>query len=505
MSEAKKNCPPLYSFDFNHSVKLRNESPRITSNAGALLLREVDHKLGVVDSLANDLFDPRDNRFTRYSMAELLRERLYAFATGHARQDDVDILAHDPAFKTAVWDRAGDVVADERLASQPTASRLIDMLTQGDNRLTLGRHTATPILRHLRQSGNDRKVSLGVIDIDGFPIETHGQQEGAAHNGYYRKTIYSPLVAYFSPEGTFESDRLGEGFLHAMLRDGNAAPADWAELVLDEAVDKAREMAQTVAVRMDAGFASAKVLNHLNAKGVKFTARLPANAALERLAANLVARPAGRPTRDGYEFAIDFHGYRNPDWDEDYRVVLVVVDKPGRDGALSLFPHHFFLVTNWPTQRFQVWDLLSHYRKRGTFEDRLGEWNAFGVNLSHNDFGKNEVTLLLSMLAFNLCAVLRGEMESASDSRTDAPAAPEESGMDMGRFCNLMLKVGATLTRGGRRLCFDIAQGIAPLWCILLKRLGRFLPPPQTPLLTPMQNAFTPLPEHAFRTFTPRL
>jgi hypothetical protein len=27
------------------------------------------------------------------------------------------------------------------------------------------------------------KVSLGVVDIDGFPVETHGDQSGAAYNG----------------------------------------------------------------------------------------------------------------------------------------------------------------------------------------------------------------------------------------------------------------------------------------------------------------------------------
>ncbi|MDR1533529.1 MAG: hypothetical protein LBU64_00290 [Planctomycetota bacterium] len=67
--------------------------------------------------------------------------------------------------------------------------------------------------------------------------------------------------------------------------------------------------------------------------------------------------------------------------------------------------------------------LLGHYRQRGAFEDRLGKWNALGVNLSQNDFAKNEVTPLLSPLAANLLEILRGEMESAADPRLCPPCA----------------------------------------------------------------------------------
>jgi hypothetical protein len=62
-------------------------------------------------------------------MVELLRERLYALALGHSAQDDVDRLAHDPAMKLAAWNRPGEQPLEERLASQPTQSRLIDVFT----------------------------------------------------------------------------------------------------------------------------------------------------------------------------------------------------------------------------------------------------------------------------------------------------------------------------------------------------------------------------------------
>lgn len=500
MSESRSRQQALFSFAFNRSVKVRQESPDITSNAGVLFLREADHRLGVTDAIAEDLFDSRNQDYIRYSIAELLRERLYSIATGYACQDDVDVIAHDPAFKIAVWNKSGTRVAEERIASQPTVSRLVALLSRWHNREALRRHLVTPIRRHQRQGGGDRRVALGVVDVDGFPVETHGEQPGAAYNGYYGKTVYSPLAAFFSPNGTFDSSRLGEGFLHAVLRNGDAAPAEGADLFLGEALDKAKALAKTVAVRADAAFAGADILNRLDESGVRFTIRLPDNPAIQRLAAPYLTRPAGRPLKEGYEFALELDGYKNPKWNKAYRVMLVVVDKPDKSGSLSLFPHHFCIVTNWPVERFSAGKLLTHYRRRGTFEDRLGEWNTLGVNLSQDSFPKNEVTLLLSMLAFNLLEILRGEMESARDPRENPPQA---SGWDMSRFRNIMLKVGGKLSRGGRRLWLDIAEGLAPLWQTLLARLGKLRPMQST--IQPATSTFTPLPKHAYRSFTPRM
>jgi hypothetical protein len=117
----------LFEPSFNRSIKVRRTDQRLTSDAGVLLLREADHRLGLVASLAQRMRDPRHPDKIRYSLTELLRERLYALAQGYHAQDDLDRLAHDPAFKMAVWDRPGSQVLDERLASQPTLSGRIPL------------------------------------------------------------------------------------------------------------------------------------------------------------------------------------------------------------------------------------------------------------------------------------------------------------------------------------------------------------------------------------------
>ena len=97
----------LFEPTFNRAIKLRLADPRITSNAGALLLREADHRLGLTADLAAQLTDERDAARIRYQPVELLRQHLYALALGYAHRDDQDALAHDVAMRLSVRNRPG--------------------------------------------------------------------------------------------------------------------------------------------------------------------------------------------------------------------------------------------------------------------------------------------------------------------------------------------------------------------------------------------------------------
>jgi len=145
MGEAQKF---FFEPEFNRAVKVQATDERLTSDGGVLLLREADSKLGLTESLAAKLYDPRNPKLIRYDLVELVRERVYGMAAGYSTQDDADRLAHDPAFKLAVWNRPGDHVIDERLASQPTQSRLIETLARKSNLNTMRESLADWSLRH---------------------------------------------------------------------------------------------------------------------------------------------------------------------------------------------------------------------------------------------------------------------------------------------------------------------------------------------------------------------
>jgi len=455
----------LFEPTFNRSIKLRQADPRITSDAGALLLREVDHRLGLTADLSGGLHDPRDPAHLRYTQTELLRQHLYSLALGYAHQDDADSLAHDAAMKLAVWDRPGKQVLAERLASQPSDWRLVNRLSGKAYRRAMNEALPVWVSRHQRAAGGGRKVVSGTLDIDPFPIEVHGNQQGGAYHGHYRKTMYYPIVASFSADGSYESPRLGEGFIHAVLRKGNAAGAEGAMRFVKETIRKGRPLATHLDVRIDAGLVEGKVLDVIDDEGVSFVGRIKSNDVLERLARPYIGRDPGRPTKEGDEFAIELGPYRAASWTRSYRLVLVVIDLPDpKTGLRGLFPRYFFLVTNWRTDQRNAWDLLEHYRKRGTFEDRLGEFNAvIGPGLPAESFVANEASLLLKLLAFNLAGMIRGELEDSSGA-----------GWDLRRVQQTVLKAGSRVVEHGRRVFVDVAAAPGVLWGRLLERVNRW-------------------------------
>lgn len=480
----------LFEPTFNRSIKLREADPRLSDNAGTLLLREVDHRLGLTARLVGQLHDDRDPRYVRYSQLELLRQHVYGLAMGYVHQDDQDALAHDAAMKLAVWDRPGRQVIDERLASQPSDWRLIEQLSCKANQQPLREALAWWVGRHQRASGGGRKVQRGTIDIDPFPIPVHGRQPGGAYHGYYRQRMYQPIVASFSGGGDYDASRLGEGFVHAMLRAGDCGGASGMVRFTREAIRKCRDLACGLDVRIDAGLVEGRVLDAIDDEGVRFLGRIRGNAKLDELARPYLKRPVGRPNSEGDEFAVELGRYQAASWTRPYRLVLVVVDLPdAKTGLRRLFPNYFFLITNAPASRLGSWDLVAHYRQRGTFEDRLGELNAcVHGGLSQGSFAANETSLLLKLLAFNLASMLRGEMEASLSN-----------GWDLKRLQQTVLKAGVRITEHSRRLIVDVAEAASELWRRLLKRVQRWWRNASWRCEPPRPRPWRPPPLHAHR------
>jgi len=483
---------PFFEPSFNRSVKVQGGDDRLTSDAGTMLMREADHQLGLVEGIANRLVDPRDQEAIRYTLSELLRQRIYSLALGYRAQDDLDRMAHDPAMRMATWDRPGEQVLEERCASQPTQSRLIDILAhQGSNLEVLRRSLGEWCEKHLRTK-SDHAVRYGTIDVDSFPIEVHGEQKGAAYNGYYKQYIYHPLVASFSVAGDYDSTRegwrLGNGFIHGMLRRGNSHTAEGILRFLDHVLKIAPKLAYVVDLRLDAGLAIGRVLDYLTKRNVRFLGRLKGNPVLDRLAAPHLKRPPGRPPREGYEKVVELE-YQADSWEFPQRVLLVVIDQPDREtGQLFLQPDYFFLVAGWRKEELSGEECLEHYRKRGTFEDRLGEFNqALGTHLSSPEFRENEATFLLCLLAFNLGNMLRNELEDSTGGC-----------WDLTRFRDYVLKAGGRVAKHSRRLIVHLAQAVVGFWDRLVGRIrswqlvDRFVQP-----RGPTRRPWRPPPRHA--------
>src|SRR5277367_5580506 len=460
----------LFEPSFNRSVKVKASDDRITSDGGLILLREADHRLGISEWLAQRLDDPRNQDLIRYQLVELLRERLYALAQGYSAQDDADRLAHDPAMKMAVWNRPGQQPLEERLASQPSQSRLIYLLTLTDgNRAALRDALGEACKRHLRATGGDHAARRVTVDVDSFPILVHGRQPGAAYNGHYREVVYHPLVASYSVAGKYDSmqegHRLGNGFVHAILRQGQVHTAQGVKRFMQLVLQKARRLGQVLDFRLDAGYTDGATLDYLTDEKLRFLGRLRSNAVLDRLAEPYLKRPVGRPPKGGYEDVIELGLYQAESWKHAQRVLLVIVDRPDpKTGQLNLLPDYFFLVVGCKAEELDGPAALDHYRQRGTFEDRIGEFQqAIRPHLSHDDFQANEALLRLSLLAFNLASMLRIEYEAAAGSC-----------FDLGRFQRDVLKAGGRVAKRSRRLVLYVARVVTPFWEVLVTCLRRW-------------------------------
>ena len=95
----------------------------ITSNAGVLLLKEIDQQYNITKQLAALLLDKRDQNKVEHPMLSMVRQRIYAIACGDEDVNDHNLLRHDLAMQTAVN-------TDTALASASTMSRMENSFTR---------------------------------------------------------------------------------------------------------------------------------------------------------------------------------------------------------------------------------------------------------------------------------------------------------------------------------------------------------------------------------------
>jgi integrase len=74
----------------------------LSSDAGVLLLRGIERRLGLSERLAACMRDRRDQTRIDHTLEEMLRLRMFAIAAGYEDANDCATLRHDPVFKMAV-------------------------------------------------------------------------------------------------------------------------------------------------------------------------------------------------------------------------------------------------------------------------------------------------------------------------------------------------------------------------------------------------------------------
>jgi hypothetical protein len=297
-----------------------------------------------------------------------------------------------------------------------------------------------------------RPPRIVVLDMDSSESPTHGGQEGSAYNGHFGRTCYHPLFV-FNQFGDLE---------RCALRPGNVHSADGWRAVLEPVVARYRGRVKHLYFRADAAFAGPEIYEFLEARGVKYAIRLPANRVLQESIAFLLRRPVGRPPHEVRRFHASF-SYRAGSWTRPRRVVAKVEWHPG-----ELLPRVGFIVTNLTRPAESV---VAFYNHRGTAEQWIKEGKAAvrWTRLSCRPLAANAVRLQLHALAYNLGTFLR------------TLALPE--GVERWTLTTLrerLIKIGAKVVSHGRFVTFQMAEVAVPrrLFAEVLWLIGRRRAPP---------------------------
>jgi hypothetical protein len=160
---------------------------RLTSNGGVLLLGAAERQLGIADTLAALIADPRNPAFVTHSVADILRARMLAIACGYEDGDDLDALRGDPGFKLACG-RLPDSGAD--LCSQPTVSRWENAPTLRE----VVRMTYAMVDVYCRSY--DRPPAAVTLDIDDTCDVAHGNQQMSLFHAHYDERCFLPIHVY---------------------------------------------------------------------------------------------------------------------------------------------------------------------------------------------------------------------------------------------------------------------------------------------------------------------
>ena len=165
---------------------------RLTSDAGVLVLAEIERRLGLAERLARCLADPRSPERVRHTLAELIRFRVLLIAAGYPDANDCDALRIDPAFKMAVG-RLPETGAD--LCSQPTMCRLENL----PGSVALKRMMAAMI--ELFCDSFEQVPGRIVLDIDDTCDPVHGGQQLALFHAYHDERCFLPIHVYEATTG----------------------------------------------------------------------------------------------------------------------------------------------------------------------------------------------------------------------------------------------------------------------------------------------------------------
>ena len=389
----------------------------LTSDAGVVVLQQLDQKLGILRRFADCFVDARDPGRTEHSLEELLRQRVFGLALGYEDLNDHDQLRVDPLLASAVG--KSDATGQKRKHDRHKGSALAAKSTL--NRLEFALHSEAAESRYHRIAADPEAIERFfvevfldsfeeapqriVLDFDATDNPIHGEQEGRFFHGYYREYCYLPLYVFS-----------GRHILCAQLRPSNIDGAQGTLEVLQTLVERIRERWPKVEilVRADSGFTRDWLMSWCEQNGVDYLLGLARNSRLEgEMEATFVAMEAEREASEETGSTRRFLELRYrtlKTWSCERRVVgKAEITAQGRNPR--------FVVTSL-SQDFGVREVYEDlYCARGESENRIKEQqlDLFSRRTSGHLMRVNQMRLWYSAIAYLLINELRERVFPGTD------------------------------------------------------------------------------------------
>ena len=442
------NDPPLlFSSLGRQKIVADFNGGMLTSDAGGLLLREVERRIGLIDRLADAVLDPRDPAKIEHAQRTLLAQRIFGIALGYEDLNDHHQLRTDPVLGVLA-EQSPD--PDNPLGSPPTLCRLENRATRGD----LVRMAGVLVEQFI--ASYDTPPHELILDFDATDDPVHGAQEGRFFHGYYDHYCFLPLYVF-----------CGSRLLVSYLRPSNIDVALHSRPILKLLVMRLRQAWPDVRiiVRADSGFCRWRLMRWCDRHGIGYVLGLARNPVLERLAEPFM-RAAEQAFEQMHTKQRRFHEvrYAAQTWDHERRVIVKAEHlEPG--------PNVRFVVTNLTDRTpVEIYDGL--YTARGDMENRIKEQQLglFADRTSCHAFRANQFRLLLSSAAY----VLMEHLRRTGLCQTELAEA------QVGTIRLKLFKVAARVVLSVRRIVLHLSSShpLQNLWRRVLPRLIPIAPAP---------------------------
>lgn len=378
---------------------------RISSDGGLPLVSEVDRRRRIVERFAACFEDSRQPGSVEHSVVELLRQRLYALASGYEDLNDHEELRTDALLAAVVGkaDPEGQTRKRERdrgaaLAGKSTLNRLewgvASEATQDRyRRIAISPEAVDRFFVELFLDAYNEPPEEIVLDLDATDDPLHGAQEGRFFHGYYGHYCYLPLYVF-----------CGRHLLCARLRRSDIDASAGSVEELERIVGQIREAwpETRILVRGDSGFARENLMCWCEEHGVDYILGLARNPRLQaRLEpaferAHELCEQTGEPVRVFDEWMHE----TLKTWNRKRRVI-------GKAEITHKGENPRFIVTSLEGNARKLYEQI--YCARGDMENRIKEQqlDLFATRTPGRLMRVNQIRLWLASVAYVLLDELR--------------------------------------------------------------------------------------------------